>query len=96
MAETRTVFCDESGYTGSNLLNLDQPVFVLATLMAPECRELKDQFFRAVSADELKHSKLSGNLSQQKQILSFLGHLSANPEMVNLGVTHKRYALVGT
>lgn len=54
------LFMDESGFTGEDLFNSDQPVFVLATVFLPEdeCQIVKRKHFGAVHAAELKHSKL--------------------------------------
>ena len=43
----RTVFVDESGYTGPDLLNRDQPILTVASLGCSEalCQELKGRFF---------------------------------------------------
>ncbi len=53
-----TVYFDESGYTGGDLINQDQKVFVLSSLWLTdeEARALKDHFFSRVNAPELKFS----------------------------------------
>ena len=42
-----TIFSDESGYTGPNLTNEDQPYFVLATISFEEheAMAIRDRFF---------------------------------------------------
>ena len=91
-----TIFIDESGYTGEDLMNSDQPIFALATLNLSEndCRELKERFFKKVKSPELKHSKLVRNPNRQGLIIDFLKELSNTPVLVKFHITHKRYALV--
>lgn len=92
-----TVFVDECGYTGPDLLSTDQPVFVLASLGASEeeCRAFRERFFDGVSADELKHSALCRRERGRKRILAFLEHVVAfEPPRVRFCYAHKRFALV--
>lgn len=91
-----TIFVDESGYTGEDLLNIEQPFFTLASLNLSEldCKELKGRFFNKVQATELKYSSLSRRPRQQKLILDFLKELSFKPELVKFIYAHKQYVLV--
>ncbi len=91
-----TIFLDESGYTGQDLLNVTQPIFTLASLNLPEsdCIELKNNFFNKVQAAELKYSALSRRPRQQKLILDFLKELSYEPNLVKFVIAHKQYVLV--
>jgi hypothetical protein len=88
-----TIFMDESGYTGQDLVNLEQPVFTLATLHCSEdeCKELKTRFFKEVKAPELKYKTLMER--RQKMILEFMRELSRTPELVKIEIVHKRYIL---
>ncbi len=90
------IFLDESGNTGEDLMNKDQPVFVIASLILDEtaCAELKEKFFRNVQARELKHSRLSRNLNRQKMVLEYVDYLSKNHHLVKLNVAHKKFVLV--
>jgi len=85
---------DESGYTGEDLMNQNQPFFTLATLRCSEqeCGEYKTRFFKKVHAPELKHKNLIEN-RRQKLILEFLKEISQTPELVKVHITHKRYEL---
>ena len=76
-----TIFLDDCGYTGSNLLDLEQPIFSLASLNCSEetCKEIKQRFFSKVQAEELKYTKLSKLSSQQKMLLNFFHELAKNP-----------------
>ena len=89
-----TVFMDESGYTGEDLMNLNQPFFTVATLRCSEqeCQEYKSRFFKQVQAPELKHDRLVNN-RRHKLILEFLQEISQTPERVKIHIVHKRYEL---
>lgn len=91
-----TIFLDECGYTGQDLLNPVQPLFTLASLnlSESECQDLKQLFFSNVQSTELKYSSLSRRPKQQQMIIEFLKELSGKPELVKLSVAHKQYVLV--
>jgi len=95
-AKLTIIYIDECGYTGQDLLNRDQPFFVLASLMLDEQEaiELKQRFFSKVQAKELKHSSLSKSKSQQQMIYDFLKHIKERNSILKVGVIHKEYALV--
>lgn len=90
------VFVDECGYTGQDLLNRDQPIFVLASICASEeqCQELKRKFFGEVNASELKHSTLRRYAKQRRMVLHFLENACSQPRLVKVFATHKQYTLV--
>lgn len=85
---------DESGYTGEDLMNSNQPFFTLATLCSSEqeCQAYKSRFFSKVKAPELKH-KILVEGHRQRLILEFLKELCRTPELVKIHVTDKRYAV---
>ncbi|MCP2138582.1 hypothetical protein J2S28_005706 [Rhizobium sp. SLBN-94] len=61
----RAIWCDESGYTGNDLTNREQPVFAYAhDLTASESDELVEQIrssrSRPIQADELKAAGKTG------------------------------------
>ncbi|MFP2897302.1 DUF3800 domain-containing protein [Corallococcus sp. 4LFB] len=87
---------DECGYTGEDLADPVQPVFVVAThgLSDEECSGLKQQFFGHVQAPELKHMKLQGRARNEEAILSFLRHVLSGDSQVRFGIVHKPFALV--
>jgi hypothetical protein len=95
-----TIFLDECGYTGQNLLDLDQPIFTLASLNLSEtdCQELKNTFFSNVQSTEIKYSYLSResrpNYRQREMILGFLRELSQNPDSVKFSLAYKQFVLV--
>jgi len=67
------IFLDESGYTGEDLKNKDQPIFVLAStnLKEQECRAIFKEVFSGIQAEELKHSTLTKKPSGQERIVNF-------------------------
>ena len=91
------LFMDESGFTGQDFFNPDQPVFVLATIFLPEeeCQAIKADHFRAVRARELKHSELCKRPRPQAMVLDFLRRAVKRPEIIKFSILHKRYDLVG-
>lgn len=96
MIQPNRLFIDECGYTGEDLFNEDQPVFILASFYFPEeyCIELKNKFFSKVKAKELKHSRLSKYPAQQNMIIDFLRNMAKESDSVKFAIAHKRYVLV--
>lgn len=92
----KKIFIDECGYTGDDLFNEQQPVFVLASFYLSEdyCRDLKDEFFSKVKAKELKHSRLSKYPAQQNVIIDFLRQMAKESDSVKFAIAHKHYVLV--
>lgn len=90
------IFLDESGYTGEDLINADQPWFVLAStiLTDEEARSLSRDIFKGVRAQELKHNKLRKTRSGQKRIAEFIKTLKQCPYKVGTSVALKKYVLV--
>jgi hypothetical protein len=91
------IYLDECGFTGEDLFNSDQPVFVLASTILTEevCKEILSVHFSKVQAKELKHSSLAKRPRQQDMVLSFLKDVDANFQgTVKFSVAHKRYVLV--
>jgi len=91
-----TIFLDECGYTGKNLLDTEQPVFTLASLTLPEsdCKELKNNFFSNVKSTELKYSSLSRRPKHKRMILEFLKELSGKPDLIKFSFADKKFVLV--
>lgn len=69
-----TIFVDEAGYTGRNLLDPDQPIFSLASvnLQERECQEIKHRYFGFINANELKYSSVKKSPKQRESLLKFL------------------------
>lgn len=96
MKQSNRLFVDECGYTGEDLFNKEQPVFVLASIYLSEetCNDLKNTFFSKIQARELKHSRLSKYPNQQDMIIDFLREMSKDQDSVKFSIVHKRYVLV--
>jgi len=91
-----TIFLDESGYTGQDLLNAEQPFFAIASLRLDEVQsqELKQNFFGRIQAKELKHGSMAKYFTQQRMVIDFLHYLSQHLDIVKVGIIHKQYALI--
>lgn len=89
-----TLFLDESGYTGQNLLDKNQPFFTLATLniSEEEAQELKDKHFGHVQSPELKFSVLRRGGRHLDAVAQFIRDLK--PEQVLAYSFDKKYALL--
>ena len=91
-----TIFSDESGYTGPNLTNMDQPYFVLATISFEEheAKAIRDGFFSSVKTQELKHSSLARNVNRHHMVREYLEYLQSCPNRFKLCVIDKEFATV--
>lgn len=92
-----TVYLDESGYTGADLINLDQPVYSFAavTLADEVAREIVARCFPSIRTNELKHSKLSSGRRGRESVLAFIHALTEHPTSASITVMHKEFVLVG-
>src|SRR5947209_5137779 len=90
-----TIVLDECGYTGEDLTNREQPVFVIAThlLSEEQCQKMKAEFFPNFTGTELKHSRLQGKRRNEEAILALL-KVVLSPASVRLIAVHKRYAVI--
>ncbi len=92
----KTIFLDESGYTGEDLLNKNQPFFVLASLdlNETECLVYKKEYFSKVISKELKYSSLKKYKNQQDMVLQFLSTFLKKSQNYQISIAHKKYVLV--
>lgn len=90
------VFLDESGYTGEDLMNPSQPVFVLAsTVLSQEvCKEIFDDCFSGLQASELKHSILASRPSGRERVIRFLHAAKQHASAFATAYAHKEFALL--
>ena len=89
-----TIYFDESGYTGGDLLNKEQRTFVLASLWLSEdeARELKGRFFNRVNASELKFNKIRKSPRQLDAAVNFFKFVAAeHPGQMRIGFAHKEF-----
>lgn len=91
--EPLTIYLDESGYTGNNLLDEAQPLFVMsAVAVAPaDAAELVGSISKefGLTAKELKGSRLCGFKRGQLAVLKILAELQGKFRYVAM---NKRYA----
>lgn len=89
------VFLDESGFTGEDLANRDQPIFVLASTRAGDdlCRDIHSEVFKGVKARELKHSSLAKTPRGRDRILKFL-HRIRGSGLFAAEMVHKEFCLL--
>ena len=96
-------FIDEAGNTGDNLLDLHQPLFVLAAVSVPvdkqpQANEIRDAHFLAVKEreeTEIKATKWYKAPKKQEAMSLFLKELQVLGAQLHLVVTEKRYMIVG-
>lgn len=90
------LFLDESGYTGEDLINKDQPVFVLASnvLTDEECQEFFREIFKDIKTGELKHKELSKDIKGQTRIIELVKALQGKYGKVVSSVAHKEFVLL--
>ena len=75
----RTIYCDESGFTGYNLLDPRQPIFAVASASIDEQRAeaiLRESFPNYQGA-EFKFSNVWGS-KNRAGLLKFVGYLDAD------------------
>jgi hypothetical protein len=94
MDKPQKVYCDESGTTGNNLLNPDQPYFSYASIaidddIAQACVEKVIKDFR-VQGGELKAKNLLG-FSKGRRAISYI--LECHHEKILVSIYHKKYSL---
>lgn len=89
------LFCDESGNTGVDLLNADQPLFALAStnLDSERAAELVRPLLRQNQV-EAKYTKLQRSRDGQAALLQFFASPDLTPETAKALVADKRYYLI--
>jgi hypothetical protein len=90
------IFIDESGFTGEDLFNAQQPMFTVAStnLSDDEIGELWKQLFPKSKAKEIKHSSLVRDSRGQKLAVELVRYLAAMPARSTVYVAHKRFCLL--
>lgn len=93
MKSAKKIAFDESGNTGSDLLDSDQPIFVLASvnLSEEEASELKS--LMTTQSDELKFNRLKKYRKYWPQIQSLLNHDLVSESTVRYSVFHKEFCI---
>lgn len=96
MGNTQTIFFDESGYTGNDLFNDDQPIFVYASV-AIKPSQATELVTEMVNRFQLKGSELKGsnlvNRPRGQEAIYWLMERCKND--ASIVVANKKYALAG-
>lgn len=89
------IFFDESGNTGSDLLNKEQPIFSLAStcLDGPTAQRLIDPLKRQ-GQKEAKYSKLKNSAAGQAALIEFLSDPALSLATAKFSLADKRYYLI--
>jgi hypothetical protein len=94
VASRRLVAFDEAGNTGQNLLDPDQPVFVLASVSLDQAAA-EDALARVVpSGAEAKFTKLRKSSAGRRSVLDFLNSEVVSIDHLKFTVYHKRFMVV--
>lgn len=92
----KTVYCDESGFTGENLLQEEQPYFVYSAVAIDEDEAeeiVKETIERhRIKATELKAGQLLKRPRGRQAMMDVVGRIVPNS---SVAVFHKRYSLAG-
>jgi hypothetical protein len=90
-----TIYCDEAGNTGANLLDPDQPFFILASndLSGGEALALLEHV-RSGQGGEPKFSVLRRRPEGIARVIRLLSDPRLNKDRIRIGVFHKRYMIV--
>lgn len=91
-----TIYFDESGQTGTNLLDQDQPFFAIGStdFNELEADALLRRHFGGRQGKELKANRLLGQVRGRREYLAFLKELGSQPERVCGARIHKRFTVV--
>lgn len=91
----KRVFLDESGYTGRDLLNRDQPFLVLSALCIDDdvAEKIRQTHFPRLAAAELKFSNLKRRISARQPLLD-LQLQCINDHMAITFVADKKYMCI--
>ncbi|MBI5556723.1 MAG: DUF3800 domain-containing protein [Deltaproteobacteria bacterium] len=89
------IYCDESGNTGTNLLDSSQPVFVLGScdFTESECKKLLAPLVSR-NADEIKFVNLKRKASGQDAIVNIFKNRLVTPRRLMFSVMHKKFVTV--
>lgn len=91
----RTIYCDESGFTGYNLLDPAQPIFVVASAGIEEQRahDILTQSFPEYRGREFKFTNIWRSRNRAG-LLTFAGHLGEFENLSFIYMIDKRFAVL--
>lgn len=87
------LYFDEAGYTGADLVNKEQPYFVLASVRFTDAELDILRSDLQLGPKELHFKKMYGNEEGRKTIEKILSHPLLDKEHVKLGAVNKRYCI---
>lgn len=90
-----TLYMDESGFTGEDLMSASQPIFVhVSTMLSDEeSMVLNNEYFKGVQASELKHKNLSKRPRGQDRLARFIADTKGNGKFT-AWLCHKEFTLL--
>lgn len=90
------IYIDESGYTGEDFLQLDQPIFVLSSIVLGNETSLDifNEIFSGLQCQELKHSRIAMRPKGQRKIVNFINEINNHGKVATLFPVHKEFNLV--
>ena len=92
----RTIYFDESGFTGSNLLDGEQPYFAVAsTVMEPEdAADILRESFPHYQGQEFKFSNIWRSRRNRNRLPEFVRNIGSSPEHVFVWWVDKKFAVL--
>lgn len=94
MSDTHTIYFDESGYTGPDFLNPDQPIFTVASVDLEDvaARTLLQTSFPKYRAHEFKFTRILSRPSHRSCLVSFSELLSTISDRAFVYICNKKFA----
>lgn len=91
-----TFYVDETGFTGEDLMEDNQPIFAQAShdFSTAETDEILNSIFKDVKANELKYKNLSRRPAHQDRIIELVNFAAKDPKRVATWVAHKEYGML--
>jgi hypothetical protein len=88
---------DEAGFTGVDLLNKEQPAFVVSSLRlsAEDVQSMIEPLRKATQSPEVKFKHLRGSRRGRDAVLEFIAVLNGRQNDLYCQLMYKRYALLG-
>ena len=92
---TRTIYFDKSGFTGYNLLDPAQPIFVVASaaIAAKRAAEILSEAFPGYQGPEIKFKNV-WNGKHRAGLLHFVAQLPAFEDLAFIYMIDKRFAVL--
>jgi hypothetical protein len=93
---TKTIFFDESGYTGTDLVNRDQPFFTIASSLVgdEEAAEILAESFPGYGGAEFKFTNVWKRNRHRRNLERFAAHLPVLADQLFIWTMDKRFNLL--